>query len=152
MGEFHQRDGQPSPGTGSGETAGLPTCPDRSEIDAEWRRLEELARESNVRVFALAGPLSLGGNSFSMAKRLSSFSDCSGFDRERQLIDLYSRKAPEEVFEFAIESLGRSVDMMNEIVEETRRDHIEFEIRSRQIDRTLARTQEILDELLEEAQ
>jgi hypothetical protein len=150
MGEFHQREGQPSPSAGSGETVGSPARPDRSEIDAKWRRLEELARASNFRVFALAGPLSLGGNYFSMAKKLSLFNDSAGSGRERQLIGLHYKETPEEAFEFAFDSLAHSAEMMKEIVEETRRDQIEFEIRSRQIDRTLARTREILDELISE--
>jgi len=57
---------------------------------------------------------------------------------------------PEKAFELAMGSLSRSAAMMDEIVEETRRDQIEFEIRGRQIDRTLARTQEILDALIAE--
>ncbi len=45
----------------------------------------------------------------------------------------------------ALASLRRSAEMMQEIVDETRRDRVEFEIRRRQIDRTLARIDETLE-------
>jgi hypothetical protein len=67
-----------------------------------------------------------------------------------EALEALCREAPEKALDLVMDSLARSADMMNEIVEETRRDHIEFEIRSRQIDRTLARTREILDELIGE--
>jgi hypothetical protein len=68
--------------------------------------------------------------------------------RTQEVIDALPEASPEVVIRSGIESLTRSAVMMNEIVEETRRDQIEFKIRSRQIDRTLARNQEILDELI----
>ncbi len=45
----------------------------------------------------------------------------------------------------ALASLKRSAEMMQEIVDDTRRDRVEFEIRRRQIDRTLARIDETLE-------
>ena len=71
-------------------------------------------------------------------------------DLTPRFADFYSLQEMEEAVESAFDSLAHSAEMMKEIVEETRRDQIEFEIRSRQIDRTLARTREILDELISE--
>ena len=48
-------------------------------------------------------------------------------------------------------SLERSAGMMEEIVEDTRRDRIAFQIRSKQIDRTLACADQILADLLGES-
>ncbi|MFO1103344.1 MAG: hypothetical protein U1E20_10630 [Methylocystis sp.] len=45
----------------------------------------------------------------------------------------------------AFASLRRSAETMREMVDDTRRDRVEFEIRRRQIDRTLARIDETLE-------
>jgi hypothetical protein len=66
-------------------------------------------------------------------------------------IESLSRQTPEKAFEIAFDSLGRSAEMMKAIIEETRRDLIEIGVRRKQIDRTQARTREILDELIERA-
>jgi hypothetical protein len=77
--------------------------------------------------------------------------DASSVDvRLGEALEALCRQNPERAFDLAVESLGRSAAMMNEIVEETRHDLIEFEIRRKQIDRTQARTREILSELFGE--
>lgn len=48
----------------------------------------------------------------------------------------------------ALASLERSAEMMRDIVEDTRRDRIDFEIRRQEIDRTLARIDRIFDSRL----
>jgi hypothetical protein len=48
----------------------------------------------------------------------------------------------------ALESLGKSARMMQEIVDDTRRDRAEFEIRGRHIDRTLARIDRTLENVI----
>ncbi len=55
---------------------------------------------------------------------------------------------PSLAMEAALASLERSAEMMREIVEETRHDRLEFEIRRRQIDRTLTRIDNIFDSRL----
>jgi hypothetical protein len=66
------------------------------------------------------------------------------------LLEEYCMRAPGQAFDLALASLRRSADTAAEIVDETRRDLIEIEIRRKQIERTQARTREILQELIGE--
>lgn len=59
-----------------------------------------------------------------------------------------SRGNPSLAVSAALASLERSAEMMRDIVEETRRDRLDFEIRRREIDRTLARIDRIFDSRL----
>jgi hypothetical protein len=68
----------------------------------------------------------------------------------QDLLEQYCCNAPERALDLALASLERSVGMMSEIVDETRRDLVEIENRRRQIDRTQAQTRETLEDLLEE--
>lgn len=58
------------------------------------------------------------------------------------------REDPEVVLALCEESLSQSAAMMEEIVEETRLDLIEFEARRLDIDRKQAETRAILDEVI----
>lgn len=68
-----------------------------------------------------------------------------------EALEALCRQDPERAFDLAVESLGRSAAMMDEIVQETKRDLIEIEIRRKRIDRTQARTREVLSELFGES-
>lgn len=74
----------------------------------------------------------------------------AGFDTliGETIEDMWS-KSPDAVLDLALASLKRSAVMMEEIVEETRRDLIEFEIRRNEIDRKQTETRAILNEALE---
>ncbi|MBY6240726.1 hypothetical protein [Methylosinus sp. Sm6] len=69
----------------------------------------------------------------------------------QEMLEEFCASDPPLAFDLALASLKRSADMMAEIVDETRRDLIEIEIRRKQIDRTQARTREILEELIGES-
>jgi hypothetical protein len=142
MGELNPREGKKGLFSSAEETANSSARADRTEIDAAWRRFEELARASKVRVFALAEPLATANETAFLAQARAG-------NRNQPVTGLLFEEMIETSVGFAVRSLGRSAQMMNEIVEETRRDQIEFEIRSRQIDRTLERAQEILDGMIE---
>jgi len=58
------------------------------------------------------------------------------------------RDRPEAALDLAVASLERSATMLNEIIEESRRDHLEFEARRERIDRALDRTDEVLAHLV----
>lgn len=53
-----------------------------------------------------------------------------------------------EAFDVGVDVLKKAADTMSSIVEETRADLVEIEMRRKQIDRTQARTHEILNELI----
>lgn len=55
-------------------------------------------------------------------------------------------------FDYGLDALARATDMMSVIVDETKQDLIEIEMRRKQIDRTQARTREILIELTGQGQ
>jgi hypothetical protein len=64
-----------------------------------------------------------------------------------RLIDTFCQQAPDAAFAFAVNILSGIAETMQSIVDETRRDLVEIEIRRKQIDRTQERTREILREL-----
>lgn len=67
----------------------------------------------------------------------------------RALIEAYCERTPEEAFAFGLDVLARAAETMRTIVDETRRDLVDIETRRRQIDRTQARTREIIEKLVE---
>lgn len=87
----------------------------------------------------------------------SGYSLCGNADQtgdlvQETLIKAWSRRAPDEAVNFGVDALTRAANSMASIVEETRSDLVEIEMQRKQIDRTQARTREILNELLGQAQ
>lgn len=68
------------------------------------------------------------------------------------LIDAFCKQAPNEAFAFGVGVLSRVAETMQSIVDETRRDLIEIEVRRKQIDRVQERTRKVLNELTGHAQ
>jgi hypothetical protein len=64
----------------------------------------------------------------------------------KEMLEEFCASDPDRAF--ALASLKRSADMMADIVDETRCDLVEIEVRRKQIDRTQAQTREILQELI----
>ncbi len=116
----------------------------------EAARLQRRAWEARKQLMA-----SEGGYEFLIEMERDSLAVPLNTDKSPEaqaLMEANWERSPEKAFAIMVDVLRRAVGAMQTIVDETRRDHIEFEIRGRQIDRTLARTQEILDGLLAEPQ
>lgn len=71
-------------------------------------------------------------------------------DAAQEALEQYCLNSPARAVDFMLASLDGSAGMMSEIVDETRRDLVEMEVRRKQIDRTQAQTREILEHLLAE--
>ncbi|QGM96614.1 hypothetical protein [Methylocystis parvus] len=71
-------------------------------------------------------------------------------DAAQEALEQYCQNSPGPAVDFMLASLERSAGTMSEIVDETRRDLVEMEVRRKQIDRTQAQTREVLEHLLAE--
>jgi hypothetical protein len=112
----------------------------RMDIDA----MESALRRGDLDGFMLAILGRVGGSNKDIVDSEGSLATA------QEMLEEFCASDPDRAFDLALASLKRSADMMAEIVDETRRDLIEIEIRRKQIDRTQARTREILEELIEE--
>ncbi|MGQ0443981.1 MAG: hypothetical protein ACT4O2_02350 [Beijerinckiaceae bacterium] len=65
-----------------------------------------------------------------------------------EVFHLLWQKGLGEAFDVGVDVLKKAADTMSSVVEETRADLVEIEMRRKRIDRTQARTQEILNELI----